>query len=100
VGSSTRYTVRLEDPNSEEFRIVNLDASSPEQAKALCEDKERQLVAVTLSEEDLASEHERSEQRGRRTGRLVAHEQQVSYAVVSVNPRGERPEQPSNAEEG
>lgn len=86
--STTRYKVRLEDPNSDEFRIVYLSAASEDEARALCEEKERQITAFSLAKDELTAEKAASKERGRPTGPLVCHEQAEDYAVVSVEARG------------
>ena len=98
-----RFKVRLEDPDSGEFRITNLNAESGEEARALCESREEELVRYQLDPAELNAEIRKSVQRvgdvvittdangpiyGTPTGRLVAHMQSKPYEVISVIERG------------
>lgn len=94
-----RYEVRLEDPNSEEFRSTSLVADDEAAARAWCEERERRMVAFQVSDEELAELHKLRDAdatvaeespdaepklRGSPKARLLTHEQAEPYEVVSV----------------
>jgi hypothetical protein len=83
------FTVRLEDPDSEHFRVSTLEAKDADAAKAWAEEHERKLVAYELSDDDLDAIEKRrkrnaGELRGADKGRKFAHEQSKPYVVKSV----------------
>lgn len=79
-----RFIVRLEDPDSDEYRVTSLLAPDAEAAQEACERSERRLVEFHLPEKRLKDEEAASKERGRPTGSLVAHQQTKPYEVVSV----------------
>lgn len=91
-----RFRVRLDDPNSDEFRVVFVTADSKPAARARCEQLEQGYVAFAIPDEDLLAELERKEadgeltHPGREFGLLHQHRQTEPYEVTSVELRGER----------
>lgn len=91
-----RYKVRLDDPDSDEFRVTVLSAKDRNEARALAERRERRFVDYTLTDEQLAaaelSPEEAEEQGVVRPGKaaLLLHAQAKPYEVVAVAKRGEK----------
>jgi hypothetical protein len=80
-----RFTIRLEDPDSDEFRETSGVFDDKDAAQAWCEDRERKLVAFTIDAKRLAKlEAKADELRGTDKAHLVIHNQTVPYEVVSV----------------
>jgi hypothetical protein len=91
-----RFNVRLEDPDSEEFRETTLVADDADAARAWCERREHRSVAFQVSEPELkALKKKRAEDakrkpdeprklNGQERARLHTHEQAKPYEVVSV----------------
>jgi len=84
-----KYKVRLDDPNSDEFRIHVFHAMpDAETAKAKAEEWEQNKVAYTLPQErlDLAARAEAGEVvvDAPRKGELLTHAQTEPYEVTSV----------------
>jgi hypothetical protein len=95
-----RYRIRLEDPDSDEFRITFVNAKSPEAAQEWAEQREREFCAHELSDEPegeedspLARAKADAEDRGRPGMSLVIHEQKKPYKVVDVTLRDKRTSQ-------
>jgi len=85
------YRVRLNDPNSEHFRVVMITAASEEEAIAKCLEREARAVAYQIPEDRLEEilakpEDERS---GAERGALHMHQQAELYEVADVRKRGE-----------
>lgn len=80
-----RYRVRLEDPDSDEFRVTVLTAKDKKEARTLCERREQRLVETTYSEQELND----ADERGNRGPRRI-HEQAKPYKVVAIAKRGEK----------
>jgi hypothetical protein len=95
-----RFVVRLEDPDSEEFRETSLLADDKAAAKAWCETREHRSVAFQVPDDELAEleklraadakrkPDEPPQLRGREKARLHTHEQRKPYKVVSVKELG------------
>jgi hypothetical protein len=82
------YRVRLEDPDSDEFRLVAVAADSKAEARAICEAQEQRHVDVTYSEADeLEKKEAKGELRGRDKARLYSHRQRKPYKIVKVEVR-------------
>lgn len=80
-----RFKVRLEDPNSDEFRVTVVSAEDADEAKAICEARERRFVEAKYTDEELAA----ADEAGNRGVRHI-HEQSEPYAVVAVVGRDEK----------
>jgi len=92
-----RFVVRLEDPDSEEFRETTLVAKDADEAKAWCERREHRAVAFQVAEAELKDLKEKRSKDAKRKAdeprklngqgraRLHTHEQAKPYEVVSVN---------------
>jgi hypothetical protein len=90
------FEVRLEDPDSDEFRITTLTVADEAAARAFCEDSERSMVAFRVDpaeEKQLRAMAERDAKRaadepailtGRDKARLHTHRQAKPYAIKSV----------------
>jgi hypothetical protein len=82
-----RYEVRLEDPDSDEFRVTTLEAEDSAAARERCQEMERRAVAYRLSDDEV-KEAEAAERdgtlAGTQKGRLFVHRQEKPYKVVSV----------------
>jgi len=80
-----RFRFRLEDPNSNEFRIVVTHAASEEEARATVERMEAKYVAFRMDADELAETRSRAEAGSRAAaGRLHMHNQASPYRVASV----------------
>jgi hypothetical protein len=84
-----RYEVRLEDPNSKEYRITRLDVDDEEAAERYCKRKEFEMCAWELTPEELEriEEIEADPEQtlsGQDKGQLYTHRQETPYEVVSV----------------
>jgi hypothetical protein len=53
--ASKKFEVRLVSQTDEHFRLVSLRAADAAEARAVCEQSEADLVAVSLSDEQLAA---------------------------------------------
>lgn len=81
-----RFRIRLEDPNSDEFRIVVTHAETEEEAVAAALRLEEKYVAFTMDDDELAKVTKKAESgRGPAAGRLHMHHQSEPYSVVSVS---------------
>jgi hypothetical protein len=50
------YRVRLEDPDSDEFRLVAVAANTQAEARAICEAQEQRYVGFTIAREETAAD--------------------------------------------
>jgi hypothetical protein len=80
-----RYRVRLEDPNSDEFRVTVLSAKDRNEAQRIAEAREAQFVAKQYTDEELKI----ADDAGNRGARVI-HDQTEPYKVVAVAKRGEK----------
>lgn len=80
-----RYRVRLEDPNSEHFRITYINADSPEEAAAKVQAVDADLVAFRLTDEQLNDQDNPPSK-----GQIAVHEQTEPYVLAYVVERGDQ----------
>lgn len=86
------FLVRLEDPDSDHFRETSIsgpDIQTKDDARAWCEQRERDLVAYQLPEDELKRIEAIDKASGQvlsgaDKGRLHGHRQAKPYKVVSV----------------
>lgn len=97
-----RYVVRLEDPDSDEFRETTLVRDSEADAVEWCEERERRSVAFQVGPDELKDLKARRKAdkasaddapvllAGRDKARLLTHEQAKPYVVKSIteSPKG------------
>ena len=81
-----RYRIRLEDPNSEHFRLVTTHADSEAAALANALRNEQKAVGYTLPPADLEAIEAKDPAKrvGRERGNLFMHKQAEPFKVVSV----------------
>ena len=90
-----KYRVRLEDPDSDHYRITSLIAASEEEARAIVERRERRNVEFRLSDEELAEmeDQEAAAERwedlpGRVRAHLHTHRQSEPYRITMISTEG------------
>lgn len=76
-----RFEVRLEDPDSQHFRLVTLNGRdlTKEAARAYCEEREERYVEASLGTDDLKAAKARNDR-----GALAIHAQSKPYRVKYV----------------
>jgi len=81
-----RYRIRLEDPNSEHFRLVTTHADSEAAALANALRNEQKAVGYALPPDELAAieAKDAADRIGRERGNLFMHRQTEAFKVVSV----------------
>lgn len=78
------FKVRLNDPDSDEFRIVVIPADSEEAAVSELLRRERKKVDYRLTTDEMAEAKSGKPNPATAKARLVTHEQSKPYEVVSV----------------
>jgi hypothetical protein len=83
------YRIRLEDPESEHFRLVSARADTEEEAIALALRNEVKAVGFAYTPEQLAEEQAvpEEERTGKQRGNLHMHAQSQPFRLVRVNGR-------------
>ena len=79
-----RYRIRLDDPNSGEFRVVVTHAASEADAVAAAEALEAKYVKFRVPDDELGDLVERAATVRAAAGRLHAHHQREPYTVTSI----------------
>lgn len=81
-----RFRIRLEDPASDEFRVVVTHADTKEEAIAAALRLEDKFVAFSMDDAELAEITKKAaDGPGHAAGRLHMHNQTEPYEVVSVS---------------
>lgn len=80
-----RYRVRLNDPNSDNFRVTNISAVSPEAAVEKVQEIDRGIVEFRLSDERLNDPDNPPS-----GAQLAAHAQREPYELAYVVERGDQ----------
>lgn len=76
-----RYRIRLDDPDSDEFRVTYVSADSPEDAKAWAERREQTFCEYRLTKDELKEAGKANK---------ILHEQTTPYEVTEVEKRGDQ----------
>ena len=81
-----RYRIRLEDPNSEHFRLVTTHADSEAAALANALRNEQKAVGYSLPSGDLEAIEAKdpADRKGSERGNLFMHKQTEAFKIVSV----------------